>query len=270
MRMPVSLNASRWLLLTTIGLLGACAGSRQKSESTTLIDAADMAYIGSAAFERWQSRSQLSADYAALSEARCVADHLVSALPEDFPVWTWQTVVVANQQAQAYALPGGHIGISIGMRQAAGEPGQLAEVISHELGHLINRHASVRVSAAFTFEAAIAAVQSFRGNQGPPASKSLYALLGLGAEVGVLVPYTRAQETEADASAALLLAQAGFDPTTSPSLWARLRTNGQATAAQWLSTHPDPGPRAETVQAQAIQLYQSVPQVDLKGLCQDS
>jgi predicted Zn-dependent protease len=67
-----------------------------------------------------------------------------------------------------------------------------------------------------------------------------------------------------------LLAQAGFDPTTSPSLWARLRTNGQATAAQWLSTHPDPGPRAETVQAQALRLYQSVPQVDLKGLCQDS
>lgn len=230
---------SRFLLLplTLAALLGACAGGTSKRVPQVVIDDDDMAAIGTTAFEQLKHKGQMSADFNAQSFVRCVADHLVAELSADDQAQRWETIVFEDTSANAFALPGGKIGVHRGMLDVIADEGQLAAVLAHELGHITHRHAALRVSGGFAAEAAIAAVQTYRGDDGPQASKALYALLGLGTHVGTPLPYSAAQESAADAAAVRLLARAGYNPMSATALWSTLQTQP---ASPWLTSHPDP------------------------------
>ncbi len=228
-------------LLLTLCLavaLAGCATATGERKGGSPIDDDAMAGIGATAFDQLKLKGSLGADYDSQSFARCVADHLIAELPAEDQKLRWEILVFEDAGADAYALPGGKIGVHREMLEIVADENQLAALIAHELGHLGQRHCAHRLASEFSTESAVAAVQTFRGDQSPPQTRAAFALLGLGNRVGTPRPYSRAHEVEADNAALSLMARAGYAPTAAPELWRTLAE--QQGAVAWLATHPDP------------------------------
>jgi len=126
-------------------------------------------------------------------------------------------------------LPGGKIGVYTGLLQLANSQHQLAAVIGHEVAHVLASHGNERVSVAFAADSGLKIAQLLAGE--PTQQKAqLLGLLGLGAQVGILLPYGRTQESEADILGLDYMAKAGFDPRQSVVLWENMgKVGGQKT-----------------------------------------
>ena len=231
------------VLILTAALLQACGGDRAERPQPVMIEPADMTDIGRTAFEQIKAKSTISADFESQSRLRCVVGLLVAELPEEAGDWDWQTVVFDDPAVDAFALPGAAVGINSGMLDLIDDETELAAVLSHELAHLQLRQPAARVSAAFTVYNAIAAVQTYRGAQGPQQSRTLYALLGLGSRVGLPLAYTSADESAAFRAGLELSARAGYDPALSLRWWQKLVAAHGDSRPAWLSLHTDPSSR---------------------------
>lgn len=230
---------SRALLPLVLTLaLAACASDSGARKTAAAIDAADMAALGAAAFDQLKSKGRLGTDYEAQSFARCVAEKLIAELPPQEHNQRWEILVFEEPGATAFALPGGKIGVHRELLDRVVDEARLAALLAHALAHLEHQHPAARVSAEFSSEAAIAAVHTYRGAQGPQASRAVYALLGLGEQVDMRRPYARDDEAAADATAILLMARAGYAPDAASDAWRTLDQPPRATA--WLDVHPDP------------------------------
>ena len=125
---------------------------------------------------------------------------------------------------------------------------QLATVLGHEVAHVLAEHGNERVSTAFAAQAGVDLVGKISGSA-TPTQQQLLGLLGLGAQVGVLLPFSRAQESEADSLGLDLMARAGFDPRESIQLWKNMSDAGGGQPPEFLSTHPSHGTRIEDLTA---------------------
>ncbi len=142
----------------------------------------------------------------------------------------------------AFALPGGKIGVNTGLLKVARTQGQLAAVIGHEIAHVLEGHANERVSAEFASQTALQAV-SVVADASNPMYGQMVGLLGAGVQVGVMLPFGRKQEREADLLGLDLMATAGFDPRESIALWHNMSKAGGGQPPEFLSTHPSHGTR---------------------------
>jgi predicted Zn-dependent protease len=239
MRIPLFLCCA-----LTLALVGCATDSRERKAGSPIDDDA-MAGIGATAFDQLKLKGNLSADYDAQSFVRCVADNLIAELPAEHQEVRWEILVFEDPGADAYALPGGKLGVHRDVLPMVDDEAQLAALIAHELAHLGQRHSAQRLASEFSTESAVAAVQTFRGDQSPPQTRSAFALLGLGNRVRMPRPYSRVHEVEADNAALALMARAGYPPTASPELWQRLAE--QQGPISWLITHPDPGHHVEVL-----------------------
>jgi len=132
--------------------------------------------------------------------------------------------------------------VHTGLLKVAANQDQLASVIGHELGHVISRHAAERVSNQFATDTALQVLNSATGGE----RQQLMGLLGLGAQAGIALPFSRQHETEADVLGQRYMASAGFDPRAAAALWQNmLKQAGGSRPPAWLSTHPDPARRID-------------------------
>lgn len=196
--------------------------------------------MGSAAFQRMQQEMPVSHDAAAERYVQCVTSELARAV-EKGPR-SWQVEVFEDPSANAFALPGGKIGVHTGMLRVAEGQDQLATVLSHEIAHVLAAHTNERLSTTAVAETGLSAVQMLLGGDSP-GQRQLMSALGLGAQVGVLLPFNRAQESEADLLGLRLMARAGFDPRASVELWRRMQREAKGSPPEFLSTHPAEGTR---------------------------
>jgi predicted Zn-dependent protease len=150
-------------------------------------------------------------------------------------------VVFQDDSANAFALPGGKIGVHTGLFQVAKNQDQLATVIGHEVAHVLAGHSNERASTQLATQGAMEALSVLSGPASPGKSRVL-AVLGVGAQVGVILPFSRAQESEADVMGLDLMASAGFDPRQGPALWENMSKLGGA-PPELLSTHPSSATR---------------------------
>jgi predicted Zn-dependent protease len=194
------------------------------------------------------------ADARAEAYVECVADAVTRQVE---PQRGWEVVVFREQDANAFALPGGKIGVFTGMLDVAENQDQLATVIAHEVAHVVADHPNERLSTAYAAQQGLQLAQVMAG--GPSGQRSqLMGLLGLGAQFGVLMPFDRAQEREADLVGLDLMAKAGFDPSESIGLWQNMARAGGAQPPEFLSTHPSTESRMAELRARlprAQQLY---------------
>lgn len=192
------------------------------------------------------------------SYVRCVADAITQVLPREFAKTQWEVTVFRSDEVNAFALPGGKIGVYSGLLKVAQTPGQLAAVIGHEVGHVVAGHANERLSTSFATETGLNLLSLVVGTQGAMKQQAL-ALLGLGAQVGIILPFSRTQESEADEIGENLMAKAGFDPRQSIELWQNMSKAGGKQPPQFLSTHPAPASRIDDLRRhlpQAMKLYE--------------
>ncbi|MDQ2694768.1 MAG: M48 family metallopeptidase, partial [Pseudomonadota bacterium] len=188
---------------------------------------------------------------------RCVAGAIVNEV-QGGPR-SWEVAVFQDGSANAFALPGGKIGVNTGMFKVARNPDQLAAVIGHEVGHVLAQHSNERLSQQFAVQAGLSLADAVAGQYAALPREQLLGVLGLGAQLGILLPYSRTHESEADVIGLNLMARAGFDPRQSIGLWQNMARSGGGQPPEFMSTHPSHGTRLQDLQAAmgpALQTYE--------------
>lgn len=243
------------LAASLLAALAACATTPTGRSQMLLVSDGEIERMGATAFEKLKSSEKPSRDAALQRRASCVTQAVVAQLE---PAWRqrgWEVQVFDDDSINAFALPGGKVGINSGLMRFVESDDELAVVIGHEIAHVVFRHGAERVSQQFAAGAAIELVGAYVGRNGSsPASQQAMALLGLGAQVGVMLPFSRKHEREADRYGQQLMAQAGYDPQAAAALWQRMQARESGPRPPLLlSTHPDPAARSEDLRQRAAE-----------------
>ncbi|HEY8573557.1 M48 family metallopeptidase [Phenylobacterium sp.] len=153
----------------------------------------------------------------------------------------WQFVVLDSPDLNAFVLPNGKVGFFRGLFSLARSDDEVASVLGHEVGHLVARHPAERVSQQLALQAGVGLVEMVLSQgENPDAAPAIAGALGLGAAYGVLLPYSRKHELEADRVGVELMRRASFDPQAAVTFWTRMTERQAATSKpiEALSTHP--------------------------------
>lgn len=231
-------------LVTLLTAVAACTSSPTGRNQLLFFSTQEMAALGSQSFEQIKQKEKISQDKAVNRYVQCVADAVTRNVPQP---GSWEVVVFDSDQVNAFALPGGKIGVYTGLLKVAKTPDQLATVIGHEIVHVTAQHSNERLSqsqlASLGMQVTDYALQS-------NAYRDIaMSALGLGVQYGVILPYGRSQESEADLVGLTIMADAGFDPNESIALWQNMAaaSKGQQ-PPELLSTHPSHDTRIHDLQ----------------------
>lgn len=160
----------------------------------------------------------------------CISNRLIAVLDEPYASMDWEIVVFDDEAANAFAMPGGKIGVFTGIFQVADNADALAAVIGHEIAHLTENHVMERARRGTWTDLA-----TIIGS----AATGLGDTVRQGVAVGLSLPFDRGQESEADLVGLDYMAMAGFDPRSSIYLWKNMgQLKGGQRPPEWLSTHP--------------------------------
>ena len=200
--------------------------------------------MGAAAFDEIKAETPVAGAYLH-RYVDCVAGAILEVLPEG-EGQGWEVKVFDEDEPNAFALPGRKIGVHKGLLDVTETQDQLAAVIGHEIGHVLAQHGNERMSSQFVVGIGLATAQAMMRSPESREGRQMRALLGLGAQVGILLPYSRSHESEADRIGLELMAQAGFEPEASVELWRNMsRVGGGAAAGAPVhasrARDPDPG-----------------------------
>lgn len=237
-------------------LLVACATSPTGRRQLLMFDDKQMSQMGFSAYDQLKKDTPISKNARDTAYVRCVADALSRELTGQQP--RWEVTLFDKPDVNAFALPGGKIGVYVGLFKAAQTPDQLAAVMGHEIAHVLAQHGNARASAQYATGTALQLGQAVAGSKGY-GNPQLWGLLGMGAQVGVILPFSRGDESEADLMGADLMAKAGFDPRASLDLWRNMAKQGGAKPPVWMSTHPSDSQRLKALEQRltvALPLYE--------------
>ncbi|WAR44437.1 M48 family metallopeptidase [Methylomonas rapida] len=254
------------LLSTIAGLiLSACATSPTGRTQLIYMPDNQVNQMGLQAFDSMKSKNPVSRNPRYNQFAQCVTYALTRETGGQ-----WEVVVFEDETLNAFALPGNKIGVHTGLINLVDNQDQLAAVIGHEIGHVLSRHSNERLSQETAVSTGLAMVQAVAQPQSALGQTAL-GLLGVGAEYGVILPYSRIHETEADTIGLDLMARAGFDPRQSINLWLKMDKAAQGgQPIEFMSTHPSHGTRIDNLNQnmnKALQLQQQAWQMGKQPRC---
>jgi predicted Zn-dependent protease len=197
-----------------------------------------------------KDKGTVSTDPALNERVQRVGKRISVAVGGDLPSAEWEFVVFADdKEVNAFALPGGKVGVYSGLLRVAVTDDELAVVMGHEIGHVTARHGAERMSEALLIAVGGVALDvGLRDNSNRTAWLAAY---GLGASLGVVLPYSRLNESEADEIGLVYAAKAGYDPHAGVSFWQRMleEGKGKAKVPPFLSTHPTDERRIAHIQS---------------------
>jgi predicted Zn-dependent protease len=246
------------LLAAIAWLVASCSTSPTGRRQLTVFSEEKMEKMGAQSFAQIKAQTPPSRDADAIRIVNCVANAIVERLPAEQRGNGWEVWVFDGNMVNAFALPGRKIGVYEGIFRAARNQDQLAAVIGHEVAHVTSHHANERVSTSSTVQNMVGLAQAAAGGS-QTASGQIAGLLGAGAQVGVILPFNRKQESEADVVGMDYMAKAGFDPRATIPLWENMAKIGNEKPPEFLSTHPSDETRKETLTERipvAIEFYE--------------
>lgn len=236
----------KFLILGIVAaFLAACQTSPTGRKQLALVSDSQMDQMGTQAFTEMKAKQPIESNAAENRYVRCVANSITNVLPDKRE---WEVIVFKDDTANAFALPGGKIGVHTGLLKVAKNQDQLATVIGHEVAHVLAEHGKERVSEQMAAQGGLSILGSVIGNPQDPRHGMLMGALGLGAQFGVLLPHGRNQESEADIMGLDFMAKAGFDPRQSVELWKNMAAAGGGQPPEFLSTHPSHGTRIKNLE----------------------
>jgi predicted Zn-dependent protease len=174
-----------------------------------------------------------------------IGERVVAA--SNVSVASWQFAVFDNPAINAFVLPGGKVGFYRGLVEAAASDDEIAAVVGHEVAHVAARHAAERLSQQMALQMGVSLASVALSEEYGQNADIIAGALGAGALYGVILPYSRMQELEADRLGVDLMSQAEFDPAGALSFWRRMASGGEG-ALEWMSTHPADQTRLERLQ----------------------
>lgn len=254
------------IVLTSLILIAACATSPTGRKQLILFPESQMAEMGSAAFASMKKSQTIDTDRSHNQYLDCIVNNLIPELNKmapDMRTTRWETQVFVDDSPNAFALPGGKIGVHTGMFKVADNPSQLAAVIGHEIGHVWARHGNARVSNQYVSTAGLQLASVLSGE--PTTEKQqILNLLGVGTQLSGLA-FSREDESEADEIGLELMARAGFDPAESVELWKNMSKLGGSKPPEILSTHPANDTRIRDLKAKMVEAQKIYQQARAQG-----
>ncbi|MEL7370497.1 MAG: M48 family metallopeptidase [Myxococcota bacterium] len=242
------------LTLLVLSTSAACAVSPTGRRQFLMYPPSQMAELGAQAFADMKQQQTVSNDPAINRYVACVADAIIQANRSRVGD-NWEVVVFADDQANAFALPGGKVGVYTGLLRVAENADQLAAVIGHEIGHVVAQHGNERMSQGAIANLGMGLLSAY--GEGGENRQMILAALGIGYDLGVAKPHSRGQESEADNYGLALMSNAGFNPQAAIDLWHNMEALGQS-PPEIMSTHPSPATRIKQLselQGEAVPLY---------------
>jgi metalloendopeptidase OMA1, mitochondrial len=181
---------------------------------------------------------------------RNVAARIAAQTGQTARDFNWQVSLVNSPQVNAFCLPGGKIVVYTGILKVAETEAGLATVIGHEVAHATARHGAQRLFRNQLTQTALVGASFALGEMDFRQRQMVMGLLGAGAQYGILLPFGREHETEADQMGLLYMARAGYDPRESIGFWERMsQAGGGANPPEFASTHPSHGTRIQSLKA---------------------
>lgn len=237
------LEAKQLFLCVLIGILTACATSPTGRSQLVFMPDSEVNSMGLQAFDSLKRENKISHNAASNHFVNCVASAITRETGGE-----WEVVVFEDKSLNAFALPGGKIGVYTGLLDLVDNQDQLAAVIGHEVGHVMARHSNERLSQQMGTNLGISLIQAAAAPQSA-LGQTAVGLLGVGAQYGIIMPYSRLQESEADKIGLDLMARAGFNPAESIRLWQKMDQASQGMEpVEFLSTHPSHVSRIQSLQ----------------------
>ncbi len=198
----------------------------------------ELNHMGITSFEQMKKEIPISKDKATNDFVLCVAKAITTNVPESAHQGDWEVVVFDSEQVNAFALPGGKIGVYTGILNVTENQDQLAAIMGHEVGHVLEHHSNERLSADKLSNVGLA-VAALAIGASEVENKGLWvAGLGIGVQYGLIMPYSRSHESEADIVGQDLMAHSGFDPQASVQLWQNMAKLSETSPPEFMSTHP--------------------------------
>lgn len=254
-----------WILAASIAaIVAACAtttSSTGRKQYVGAVSQQQLNQMGAQAFTEAKSKGPLSTDAKQNAYVRCVVTALVKELPAQAQGVAWETAVFSNKEPNAFALPGGKVGVNSGILTVARNQDQLAAVLAHEIGHVVENHHNERITRQMGASGLLQVAGALAGDYGSLVTQGG----GMLAQGGFLLPGSRTQETEADVVGQQLMAKAGFNPEQAVDLWKNMIAASGGRAPQWLSTHPDPQSRIQELGKRASSLVPVYQQARASG-----
>ena len=198
----------------------------------------DVESMSAIEFQKMRTEIPVTRDVALLAYVNCVVGDIVAELPEPYRTMNWEVEVFDNDSANAFAMAGGKIGIFVGIFTVAQTNDQFAAVIGHEIAHVTQDHTVERINRAQVTGGVISVTSILVGDQTGLGTAGTQSLLESTAELGLLLPFGRKQESEADLEGLDFMASAGFDPRASIQLWKNMANAAEGAPPEFLSTHP--------------------------------
>ena len=246
---PLNRFFSTVLIVASVNGLLSCATSPEGRKQLTLFPDSEMDAMGVQSFDQIKKQTPLTKDANVKRYIECIANRIIPHVAQNPNPQKWEVQVFEDKQANAFALPGYKIGVYTGLLKYAKNQDQVAAVMGHEVAHVIAKHSNERVSSQTAMQTGMSIASVLLGSTEENSNNALIlAGLGLGAQYGVILPFSRKHESEADLIGLDLIAKAGFNPAESVTLWQNMSQAGAA-PPEFMSTHPANSTRIKQLRA---------------------
>jgi predicted Zn-dependent protease len=241
------------LTLLLLLLVGCATGPTFFSEDY-------LASMAATEFEKIKEQIPVSNDPEGTALVNRVSSRIARTLGNEMPEADWEYVLLEDPSANAFAMPGGKIAVFTGLLEQVESDDELAAVIGHEIAHVLLQHANQRMSAELLrgLGGAVAAVGTKDMDDDDRAL--ILAAYGVGTQVGLMLPYSRSHESQADRLGLMIAARSGFDPRAALTFWEKMAAANPRSTPEFLSTHPGYSTRMETLREampEALSLYKA-------------
>ena len=246
-----AMNVFRLTSLLSIALITACTSSPLGRNQLILVSDKEADRQGNVAYRQIKEQTPREWNAQTIRYVNCIANHILDVVPDEppSPADGWEVTVFDQEAINAFALPGGNIGVFTGILGVAENQDQLAAVLGHEVAHVMARHSAERMSVSRVSGMGTAVIGAGIGT----GNASVLTALGLD------LPFGRKQEDEADLIGLDYMAKAGFDPRAAVKLWENMREKNPGSPPEFISTHPSSLTRIDRLNERmpsAMKLYE--------------
>lgn len=259
------------MALLTAGLIMSSCGSVALTgrKQLLLVSDQEVYQAGLTQYNEYIASSQLSSDTKSTAIVKSVGQKLAAAteqylkangLESELKNFAWEFNLVKDKQVNAFCMPGGKIVVYEGLLTVAQTEAELAVVIGHEIAHAVAKHSNERMSQQIMAQYGAAILSQALSQKSAAIQQTASTVFGLGAQVGLMLPYSRKHEYEADYMGIVFMELAGYDSTSSIDFWTKMSA-GSSGGSDFLSTHPSDTKRIAELQRripEAKQIAQSM------------
>jgi predicted Zn-dependent protease len=245
------------IILTFLFLLSCAVVPMTGRKQFVAIPSSQMITLSAESYSQVLAEGTLSSNEYYVSTVRKVGERLTAAvetylkqnnLQSATDGYTWEYNVLVSEELNAWCMPGGQIAFYEGILPVCQDENGIAVVMGHEIAHAVAQHGNERMSQQMAIQMGGIALSEALSTQKQETIDLAMLAFGVGTQVGVMLPYSRTHESEADELGLYFMAMAGYNPQTAPAFWERMAEKGGSRPPEFLSTHPDPSNRIKDLE----------------------